>query len=194
MRAHALIGLATRRKTARKFAKTPVNMEDVLYCVKVAVQAPSGANRQPWRFLIIDDPSLKKKIRVACEDQEKLFHASVDQRLQQWFQARNINWDKPFLTDAPLLLAVFSNQDIIYATESTWLAIGYILLALEERALATVAYTPPYPKDLRILFNAPPEYRLETILPIGYSADPKPKEERRPIESLIHRNYWDRST
>ncbi len=194
MRSQALIGLATRRKTTRRFAKTPINMEDVLYCIRVAIQAPSGANKQPWRLLIIDDPSLRRKARAACEDQEKLFHASADLSLQKWFQSKNITWDKPFLTDAPMLLAVFSNQDMIYATESTWLAIGYIILALEEKGLATVVYTPPYPKDLRSLFNAPPEYRLETILPIGYSADTKPKEERRPLESFIFRNSWDRST
>jgi len=194
MRSQALIGLATRRRTARKFAKTPVNIEEVLYCIRVAVQAPSGANRQPWRFLIVDDPILRGKIRAACEEQEKFFHASADLSLQQWFQSKDINWDKPFLTDAPLLLAVFSNQDMIYATESTWLAIGYIILALEEKGLATVVYTPPYPKDLRSLYNAPPEYRLETVLPIGYSADLKPKEKRRPLESFIFRNFWDRST
>jgi nitroreductase len=193
MRAQALIGLATRRKTARKFAKTPVSMEDVLYSIRVAVQAPSGANRQPWRFLIVDDRNLRGRIRAACEDQEKFFHAGADLSLQQWFQSKNINWDKPFLTDAPLLLAVFSDQDIIYATESTWLALGYIILALEEKGLATVVYTPPHPKDLRSLFNAPLEFRLETVLPIGYSADPKPKEERRPLESFIFRNFWNRS-
>lgn len=193
MRSQALIGLATRRKTARKFAKTLVNIEDVLYCIRVAVQAPSGANRQPWRFLIIDDPALRGRIRAACEEQEKLFHANADLSLQKWFQSKNINWDKPFLTYAPLLLAIFSNRDIIYATESTWLAIGYIILALEEKGLATVVYTPPYPKDLRSLFNAPLEFRLETVLPIGYSADPKPKEERRTFESFIFRNSWNRS-
>lgn len=99
-----------------------------------------------------------------------------------------------FLTDAPLLLAMLSNQDIIYATESTWLAIGYIILALEERALSTVVYPPPFPKDLRDLPSPPTEYRLEIILPIGYSADPKVKEERRPSESFIYRNSWNRNT
>ncbi|MCJ7761799.1 nitroreductase family protein [Candidatus Bathyarchaeota archaeon] len=186
--------LATRRKTARKFTRTPVNSDDIFYCIKVAIQAPSGANRQPWCFLIIDDPKLRKKLRTACEEQEKSFHGSAEDSLKQWFKSKNITWRKPHLTDAPMLLAVFSNQEMPYGTESTWLSIGYFTIALEERYLSTVTYTPPYPEDLKGLFNAPEGYKLETILPIGYSADAKPKEKRKSIGSFIYRNAWSRTT
>ena len=186
-----VIKLATSRRTTRVFAKTPVTLEDVLYCVKVAVQAPSGANRQPWRFVLVDDPKTKERIRVACEEQEKRHHANVEANLKQWFNSKNITSQKPFLTEAPTLLAVFSNQKMPYATESTWLAIGYIILALEERSLSTLTYTPSYPENVRSMFNAPEEYKLEAILPIGYSADSKPKEPRRPLESSVYRNLWN---
>lgn len=79
---------------------------------------------------------------------------------------------------------------MVYATESTWLAIGYILIAIEEKSLSTVTYTPPHPEGLRELFGTPEKFRLETILPIGYSADPKQKEERQSTEKLIYRNCW----
>jgi len=182
--------LATRRKTTRIFNRTAVNLEDVLYCMRVAVQAPSGANRQPWRFIIVDDPKMKENVRAVCEEQEKRFHENVEAGLEQWFRSKNITWQKPFLTDAPLLLAVFSDHKMPYARESVWLAIGYIVLALEEKSLSTVTYTPSYPENVRTIFNAPEQYKLETILPIGYSADPKPKEERRPWQSFIYRNLW----
>jgi len=183
--------LATRRRTARKFSRNPVNLEDVLYCIRVAVQAPSGANRQPWRFVIVDDHEMKEKVRTACEEQEKRFHDSAEASLKGWFRSKNITWEKPFLTEAPMLLAVFSDQKMPYATESTWIAIGYIILALEERSLSTLTYTPSYPENVRGVFNAPEEYKLETILPIGYSADTKPKEYRRPFQSSIYRNVWN---
>ncbi len=189
--APSIIELATRRKTVRALAKTAVDLEDVLYCVRVAVQAPSGANRQPWRFIIIDDPEMKEKIRARCEEQEKRFHETVEAGLRQWFRSKSITWQKPFLTDASVLLAVFSDRKMPYARESTWLAIGYIILALEEKLLSTVTYTPSYPENVRTVFDAPEQYKLETILPIGYSADPKPKEERRPFESFIYRNLWN---
>jgi iodotyrosine deiodinase len=186
-----MIELATRRRTTRVFAETPITLDDVLYCIRVAVQAPSGANRQPWRFVLVDDPDEKKRIRAACEEQEKRHHADVEANLKQWFNSKNITWQKPFLTEAPALLAVFSCQKMPYATESTWLAIGYIILALEEKSLSTLTYTPSYPENVRSVFNAPDEYKLEAILPIGYSADPKPKESRRPFQSSVYRNLWD---
>lgn len=186
-----VIDLATRRRTTRIFAKTPVEYEDVLYCVKAAAQAPSGANRQPWRFVLVDDPAMKERVRAACEEQEKRHHASVEASLRRWFMSKNITWQKPFLTEAPMLLAVFSNQEMPYATESTWLAIGYIILALEERSLSTLTYTPSYPENMRSVFKAPEEYALEAILPIGYSADSKPKEPRRPFQASLYRNLWN---
>jgi nitroreductase len=186
-----VIDLATRRRTTRRFAKTPVEFEDVLYCVKAAAQAPSGANRQPWRFVLVDDPEMKERVRAACEEQEKRHHASVEASLKQWFMSKNITWQKPFLTEAPMLLAVFSNQEMPYATQSTWLAIGYIILALEERSLSTLTYTPSYPENVRSVFKAPEEYALEAILPIGYSADSKLKEPRRPLQASLHRNLWN---
>jgi nitroreductase len=186
-----VIELATRRRTTRVFAKSPVTLEDVLYCIKVAAQAPSGANRQPWRFVLVDDPKTRERIRAECEKQEKRHHANVELNLKQWFSSKNITWQKPFLTDAPVLLAVFSNQKMPYATESTWLAIGYIMLALEERSLSSLTYTPSYPENVRSVFNAPEEYKLEAILPIGCSADSKPKEPRRPFRSSVYRNLWN---
>jgi len=186
-----VVDLATRRRTTRVFAKTPIKFEDVLYCIKAAAQAPSGANRQPWRFVLVDEPKTKERIRAACEEQERRHHASVDANLKQWFGLRNITWEKPFLTDAPILLAMFSNQKMPYAAESTWLAIGYIILALEERSLSTLTYTPSYPENVRSVFNAPEEHKLETILPIGYSLDSKPKEPRRPFQSSVYRNLWN---
>jgi len=186
-----VIGLATRRKTARRFRRTGVDLEDVHYCIRAAVQAPSGANRQPWRFVLVDDEEAKARIRASCEEQERRFHEKAETNLKGWFESKGITWQKQFLTDAPVLLAVFSNQKMPYAIESTWLAVGYILLALEERSLSTLTYTPSYPENVRAAFGAPEEYRLETILPIGHSADKKPKEERRQFESLIYRNAWN---
>jgi nitroreductase len=187
---NAVMELAVKRKTTRIFGQTPVDLEDVLHCVRVAAQAPSGGNRQPWRFVIIDDPHVKERIRAACEEQEKRFHENVEASLREWFRSKNITWRKPFLTEAPVLLAILSDQRMPYATESTWLAIGYAILALEERGLSTLTYTPSYPENVKSAFNAPEDYKLEAVLPIGYSADPKPKEERRHPESLIYKNVW----
>lgn len=187
-----LMDLAARRRTVREFKGDPVSIEDILYCIKVAVQAPSGANRQPWRFILIEDPKLKERLREACEEEEKLFHKDVEADLRGWLKLKGITWRKTFLTEAPVLLAVFSNREMPYAKESTWLAIGYLLLALEEKGLSTVTYTPPYPERLRDLFSAPEEYALETILPIGHPANHGSKKERRLYQSFVYRNSWNK--
>jgi len=134
---------------------------------------------------------MKERVRAACEEQEKRHHETVEEGLKQWFRTKNITWHKPFLTEAPILLVVFSDQKMPYATESTWLAVGYITLALEERHLSTLTYTPSYPDNVREVFNAPRDFKLETILPIGHSADTKAKEERRPLQLSIYRHSWN---
>jgi len=185
-----LLELATRRKTSRIFLKTRINLNDVYYCLKVAIQAPSGANKQPWRFLLIDEPAEKDKIRSACEQQEKRFHEKVKRNLKRWFTAKGIDYKKPFLSEAPFLLAVFSDQRMPYATESTWLSIGYLLLALEEKSISSLTYTPSYAQEVKKIFEAPKEYKLEAILPIGLSNDRKPKEKRRPLKHSLYCNSW----
>ena len=114
----SVLELATKRRTARVFSSAPVNLEDVLYGVRAAVQAPSGANRQPCRFLIVNDPAIKQRIRTACETAEERFHMNARAELKQWFGSKQITPRKRFLTEAPILLAVFSNQEMPYATES----------------------------------------------------------------------------
>jgi nitroreductase len=185
-----VLTLAKKRKSVRHFSKSSVPIDKVIYALEVAAQAPSGANRQPWKFIIVDDQIAKENIRRVCEEQEKLFHEKVDENLKSWFKAKHISYNKPFLTEAPLLLAVFSDQRQPYATESTWLAIGYLLLSLEEVSLSTLTYTPSYPERVKAIFSVPEYYKLEAIMPIGYSEDSKPKEPRKPLKDFVYRNFW----
>ncbi|PLV58715.1 nitroreductase family protein [Thermotoga sp. KOL6] len=173
-----LYELAKRRKTVRKFKKEKPPIEDVLYSVKVANEAPSGMNAQPWHFLLIESPQKKKQIREVCEKAEKCFYEKVRGKLKEWLSEKNFSWRKPFLEEAPYLLLVFSQKGAPYSRESVWLAIGYLLLALEEKKLGSVPYTPPNLSEVAKLVNAPESLKLEVILPIGYPDDPKPKYPR----------------
>lgn len=181
----SILELAEKRKTARKFTDKRVKIEDIKTALRAAAQAPSGANYQPWRFQIITDSAMKKRIRKASEEGEKAFYEKVSGDWADWLDSKNINWSKPFLEEAPVLLAVLSQRKAPYTTESTWLAIGYILLALEELKLSTVTYTPSNTKNVTEVLMSPSNYKLEAILPIGYSYDDKPKEERLFLENII---------
>ncbi len=180
-----LLELARRRKTVRKFEKRIPNIEDIKYAVSVAKEAPSGKNDQPWLFILLSNDREKAKIREICERGEKDFYENAKGELRNWLEKLGFTWEKPFLSEAPFLLFVYSYVKSPFAKESVWLSIGYLLLALEERGLATVTYTPSDPKEVSSYIGLPREYRLEVILPIGYPADPKPKYERKKLEDVF---------
>lgn len=185
-----ILKLAISRKTVRKFQSKKVSVEDILYCIKAAKEAPSGMNAQPWRFLLISDPHLKEQIRHLCEKGERKFHEKVKGPLEGWLKEKRITWEKKFLEEAPYLLLIFSYKKARYFIQSTWLMMGYLLLALEEKGLATVTYTPPNLDEIRCYLDVPTDYRLEAILPIGFSADEKPKEERKKLEEIVFLEEW----
>jgi len=178
--------LSKRRETIRDFSKEKINLEDIIYVLNVAREAPSGANKQPWRFLIVIDEDIKKEIRRYCESVERKFHENAPDWFKKWLAERGISWRKPFLEEAPVLLLVFADIRAPYAIQSTWLAVGYMLLAIEEKGLATVTYTPSRIKWFNEFFNLPDHYKLQTILPIGKPADTKyQKQPRKSLEELI---------
>ena len=152
--------------------------------------APSGANEQPWRFIIIDDPDTKRKIREASEKGEREMYEKVSGSFKDWLLTQGLSPVKPFLEEAPVLIAVLMSSTAKYARESVWVAVGYILLALEEYGLGTVPYTPSntsYPLEI---LAAPKDYRLEVILPIGLPYDDSQRTDRVSLESLVYYNLW----
>ena len=186
-----VLELARRRKTVRKFERTEVRLETVLKIIEAARQAPSGANRQPWRFLVVRDPSVKRRIREAAEEGEREFYKRVQGELKEWLRERGFSPDKPFLEEAPILILVFSDVRSPYHTQSTWLAIGFMLLAIEEAGLGTVTYTPSNPELVSRVVDSPDGLKLEAILPIGLPADDKPKERRRSLREICFLDSWE---
>jgi len=185
-----VMNLAKRRKTVRRFSSTPISMEDILAALEIACEAPSGANSQPWRFLIVTDPQIKRKIREACERTERKFYSEVKGEVGEWLLTRGFTWEKPFLEEAPIIVLVLSVTKAPYATQSVWLAVGYILLALEELGLGTVTYTPSTTREVQDEVSIPDEFRVEAILPVGVSADEKSKEPRFRLNEVTYPNQW----
>lgn len=187
-----ILSLARRRCSIRKYSREAIDLNDILYAISAAIQAPSGANRQPWRFIIIANESIKKKLREACELCEKKFYESDDvpEWFRRWVKEREITWAKPFLTDAPYLIVVSSYRGAPYFKESTWLAIGYLLLALEERGIASLTYTPSNPDEVAKVLKIPEDYSLEVIIPVGKPADKKAKEPRFSLQQVVFYDQW----
>ena len=185
-----VLELATSRKTVRKFSVKQVPMDDILYALEVARQAPSGANGQPWRFIIITEPDLKKRIRDASEKAERVLYTKVKGDFKEWLLNHGLSHEKPFLEEAPLLIAVLMNASAQYARESIWVAMGHLLLALEEQGLSTITYTPSNTNLPLAELDAPQGYKLEAILPVGYSDDGTLKEPKKDLDEIAFMNKW----
>lgn len=108
------------------------------------------------------------KIRRLCESKEKEFHNKISRYFKGWLDERGITWRKPFLEYAPYLIIVLGNIKCPYFVQSTWLSIGYLLLACEEKGLSTLTYTPPNTYELSEVLDVPKGFKIEAIIPVGF--------------------------
>lgn len=171
-----------RRRTVREFSDRPVPKEIIETALKAANTAPSGANLQPWHFVVVSGAETKKKIREAAEAEEREFyeHRASD----EWLEAlKPLGTDdqKPFLETAPYLIAVFLQKygelpdgrkvKHYYPAESTGLATGMLITALHRAGLATLTHTPSPMKFLNEILDRPKSERPFLLLVVGYPAD-----------------------
>ena len=186
-----------RRRTVRDFDSRAVPKEVVDDALRVAASAPSGANRQPWRFVVIEDRETKQQIQTAAEKEEQEFYEN--RAPDDWLLALEplgTNQHKPFLTEAPLLIAVFLEKygldDIgnriknYYTPESVGIATGFLLASLHHAGLATLTHTPSPMKFLNKILNRPSRERPYVLLVVGY---PKrnatvPVIQKLPMETI----------
>ncbi len=188
--AKSLLDLSKERKSVRRYTDECVSLDDILYALKVASFAPSGANEQPWRFIIVDDDDTKKRIREACERGERHLYDKVKGEFKKWLLSQGLSHEKSFLEEAPYLVVVLMKRTAKYARESVWIAIGHMLLALEEKGLSTLAYTPSNTAFPLREIDAPTGFKLEAILPVGHSDDENPRTSRRELSETVFVNKW----
>lgn len=167
-----------QRRTIRSFSSQPVPIEIIINAVKTAASAPSGANKQPWTFIIIKAPDVKKRIRLAAEAEEKEFYSH--RASESWLEDLNqfgTDWRKPFLEQAPYLIAVFKQtydletEDLrknYYVNESVGIASGFLLAALHNAGLGTLTHTPSPMKFLGEILNRPKNEKAFLLIPVGY--------------------------
>jgi nitroreductase len=203
-RAKRFFELMNGRRSVRSFSSDPVPREAVEYAIAAASTAPSGANKQPWTFVLIDDASLKREIRLAAEEQEQHFYAElVTPQFLADLAPFDTSWQKPFLEQAPYLIAVFrqlyqrrddgSRGKHYYTTESVGIAVGLLIAALTKMGLCTLPYTPSPMSFLARLLNRPTNERAYMLLPVGYPADDAtvPDIGRKPPSEVVVINRPD---
>lgn len=171
-----------RRRTVRDFDSREVPREVIEQCLRAAGTAPSGANQQPWHFVVITDPKVKSRIREAAEVEERNFYAG--RAPQEWLDALaplGTDPNKPFLEEAPVLIAIFaqkygvhpdgSHYSHYYVPESVGIVTGFLITALHHAGLATLTHTPSPMNFLNQVCERPASEKPSILLVVGY---PKP--------------------
>ena len=174
--------ILTRRRTVRMFSDRPVSRQTIENLVRAAGTAPSGANKQPWRFVVIGDPALKKAIREAAEAEEREFYyRRANEAWLRDLKAVGTDEHKPFLEIAPWLIAVFKlvkddsptsgSDQVYYANESVGIAVGILLTAAHFAGLVTLTHTPSPMRFLAKILKRPDYERPYLLIPVGYPAE-----------------------
>ena len=177
-RSRSFLAGISERRTVRDYDSNSVPIEIISNAIKVASSAPSGANKQPWHFVVGKDPEVKKKIRIAAEKEERAFyeHRAPDSWLEDLNQF-GTDWQKPFLEDAPYLIVVFkkhydldgsTQRKNYYVNESVGIASGFLLAALHRSGLATLTHTPAPMGFLEQILNRPKNEKAVLLIPVGY--------------------------
>jgi iodotyrosine deiodinase len=180
-RSEAFYSFLKKRRTVREFSNRPVPREVIENCIKTASTAPSGANMQPWHFVVVSDPEIKKKIRFGAEKEENEFYTK--RAPKEWLDALEplgTDENKPFLEKAPYLIVIFSKSydqlpDGIkvkqyYSQESTGIACGILITAIHNVGLVSLTHTPSPMGFLNDILNCPVNEKPFLILVVGYPA------------------------
>jgi iodotyrosine deiodinase len=177
-RARSFYELCSRRRTIREYSDRPVAREVIEHVIRTAGTAPSGANKQPWRFVVVTDAKLKREIRLAAEKEER---ENYERRMpQEWLDdlaALGTDWHKEFLEIAPALIVVFAighepdGRKNYYVSESVGIACGFLLAAIHNAGLVSLTHTPSPMGFLQRILNRPDNERPYLLIPVGYPKD-----------------------
>jgi iodotyrosine deiodinase len=198
-RSRDFLAAMSLRRTVRQFSREPVPWELIENAVATAGTAPSGAHQQPWTFVVVSDPALKRRMREAAEEEERRNYKS--RMSDEWLRALErlgTDWRKPHIEDAPYVIVVFEQAYGLedgrkvkhyYVKESVGIAVGLLLTSLHLAGLATLTHTPSPMGFLARLLGRPLNERAYVLIPVGYPAAEAtvPDLVRKPLGEIMVR-------
>jgi iodotyrosine deiodinase len=187
-----------RRRTVRQFSSRPVPREVIEDCLCVARNAPSGANKQPWHFVVVSDAQLKCKIRAAAEEEEhRFYHGRAPKEWLEALAPLGTDEIKPYLETAPYLIVIFAQHYGLtaegrkvknyYVSESVGIAAGMLISAIHVAGLATLTHTPSPMGFLNQILGRPLQEKPFLVLVVGYPAPEAcvPNISKKPLEETL---------
>ncbi len=201
-RSESFVEMMRSRRSVRSFSPDPVPFAAIENAIRAAGTGPSGANQQPWRYVVVQDPGVKRQIREAAEAEER---ESYEHRMsQEWLDALaplGTNWQKPYLEVVPYIIVCFRLDYGIetrddgsevrvkhyYPGESMGISVGFLIAALHNAGLATLTHTPSPMGFLNEVLGRPKNERPFVVLPVGYPADDcqVPVITKKPLDEIM---------
>jgi iodotyrosine deiodinase len=196
----AFLAMLEARRSIRRFSSEPVPLELVENAIRAAGTAPSGAHQQPWTFVLVSDPEVKRRLREGAEAEEHEFYER--RATPEWLEAISpigTDWIKTHITDAPYVIVVFEQAwrpgddgekvKHYYVRESVGIAVGFLLAALQAAGLCALTHTPSPMRFLGEILGRPENERPFILIPVGYPADDAevPDLERKPLDEIVVR-------
>lgn len=196
-RGQAFFEIMDARRSVREFSDIPVPRHLIETAIRTASTAPSGAHKQPWTWVAISDPDVKRQIREAAEEEERAFYTA--RASEEWLEALaplGTDWQKPFLETAPWIVVLFAQRYAIrpdgarekhyYVPESCGIAAGMFIASLHQMGLATLTHTPSPMGFLRDVLDRPTNEAAMILFPVGYPADDArvPDLTRKPLADV----------
>ena len=190
--------MMTKRRSVRDFSDKAIPKEVINNLIKTASSAPSGANKQPWTFCVVENPEIKKQIRLAAEEEERKSYA--ERMSDEWLDdLKHLGTDanKPFLETAPYLIVVFKRpfeydedgkkHQNYYVNESVGLACGFLISAIHNVGLVTLTHTPSPMRFLEKILKRPDNERAFLLLPVGYPLEKAyvPNITRKKLDEVL---------
>jgi iodotyrosine deiodinase len=205
-RSRAFLATMRQRRSIRQFSPDPVPFELIENAIATAGSAPSGANQQPWTFVVIGDPDLKARLRIAAEEEERDFYARhITPEWRAALAPLGTDPVKTHLTDAPYIVVVFAQayglaqqpdgterqSKHYYVAESVGIAVGLFLASLTHAGLAALTHTPNPMGFLSSILGRPRNERAYVVIPVGYPVPaatvPTHALEKKPLSQILIR-------
>lgn len=195
-RSEGFVEVMRARRSVRRFSGEPVPRRLIEDALRVAGSAPSGANQQPWSFVVVSDPMVKARIRLAAErEEERLYLERASREYLDAIAPIGTDWIKPHITEAPYLIVVFEQAWSLeggekrrhyYVRESVGIAVGFLIAALHNAGLATLTHAPSPMGFLKEILDRPDGERPFLLLPVGYPTPDAevPVLEKKPFAEI----------
>jgi iodotyrosine deiodinase len=198
-RSREFLELMRTRRSVRHFSSDPVPYELIENALRTAGSAPSGANQQPWTFVVVSDPAVKERLREAAEREEHLLYEKrASEEYLHALEPIGTDWIKTHITDAPYVIVVFEQtygldedgkrHKHYYVRESVGIAVGFLLASLHAAGLCTLAHSPSPMGFLKEILGRPENERPFVLIPVGYPAPdaavPDIALEKKPLDEI----------